>query len=113
MSMSLLPDEFRDLDDLVEEWAIPTSNARAEKRLQSTMERLTEFYKRMTPRAAHSLAYLQTVGLEGLSASNANLLRLLLTLAEVSPAIEWYGRPDGAIGLDSRRFKLVLELGQV
>ena len=45
-----------------------------------------------------------------MSERDSNLLRLLLTLAEVSPAIEWYGRPDGAIGLDSRRFELILEL---
>jgi hypothetical protein len=111
--MSLLPNEFEDLDALVEEWAIPTSSARAEKRLQSTIECLEGFYNRLAPRAEGALAYLQTIALEGMSERDSNLLRLLLTLAEVSPAIEWYGRPDGAIGLDSRRFKLVLELSRV
>ena len=113
MSTDRLPVEFQDLDGLVDEWAIATSGARADKRLTSTIETLRAFYDQLEPHAASALAYLQGITLEALTTTDATLLRLLLTLAEVSPAIEWYGRPDGAIGMDSRRLRLIVELGRV
>ncbi|MFT4585471.1 MAG: hypothetical protein ACI915_005437 [Gammaproteobacteria bacterium] len=54
------------------------------ERLRSTIECLEAFYNRMAPRAERALAYLQTVALDDISEPNANSLRLLLTLAEVS-----------------------------
>jgi hypothetical protein len=113
MLTSHLPSPFQDLEHLVEEWAIATTSARVEKRLQSTIEHLGSFYRQLAPRADAVLTYLKTVALADISTHDANLLRLMLTLAEVSPAIEWYGRPDGAVGLDSRRMKLVTEFRRV
>ena len=113
MSSPRLPSAFHDLEPLLDEWAIDTTAARVEKRLQSTIEQLDGFYRQLAPRAAAVLEHLKTVSLDDISLPDAHLLRLMLTLAEVSPAIEWYGRPDGAVGLDTRRVKLVTEFRRV
>ncbi len=107
---SSLPTAFAALEDLVQGWALPDSTARLEKRLCTPLSEIRAFYDRMLPRAPEALALLAERQLGALSAEEERLLKLLLSLAEMGPAIEWYGTGTYPDAFDARRFPLVVTL---
>lgn len=111
MLKQVLPDSFKDLQLLADEWALPTEQERNRKRISSSMEEIQAFYMALIPRAADALEYLEpfpcsniaaTEG--GLPGAERKLLELLLALAEVAPAVEVFGQPTVIGGFDSTRF---------
>jgi hypothetical protein len=58
----------------------------------------------MLGRVDEIVTYLNGFPLDGMPSSAANLYHMLLSLAEVAPAIEFYGQPTVVDGFDSRRF---------
>jgi len=88
-----LPDGFADLAPLVADWAHDGVVARMTRRQSSTIAELKAFYEVMLPRGEAVLAHLRQYPLGDLPPEVENLLRLMLMLAEVAPAVEWYNDP--------------------
>ena len=93
MPEPILPAPFRDLEPLVEEWALPTERQRNRKRLASSMAQIQAVYDAVTPRAVEALKHVKSfpcsdvVAQEGgLPPAERRLFYLLLALAEVTPA---------------------------
>ena len=107
---ALLPPAFSKLSDLVEGWALADSTARLEKRLTTPVAEIRAFYDRMLPCASEALAYLAERQLGALKPPEEALLKLMLSLAEMGPAIEWYGTGAYPDAFDARRFPLVVTL---
>ena len=57
-----------------------------------------------------ALAALAARQLGALSAAEERLLKLMLSLAEMGPAVEWYGTGEFPDGFDGRRFKLIEQM---
>ncbi len=104
----LLPAEFADLECYAGQWAIPDGPSRGEKRRASTMEEIRAFYDAMIGRIDAIIAALKRYQPEQMPPEAMRLLYLLLSLAEVSRAVEQYGTP-GTEGLDESRFELLHE----
>lgn len=99
------PEGFEDLERLAE-WALPTEIERHERRLSSTIEELQDIYDAVLARIDEMLAYLNKTPLNELPPPDQRLLNLALSLAEVAPAIEFYGQPEVVDGFDSNRLKI-------
>ncbi len=107
---SLLPKGFKPLEPWVAEWVLADSRARLEKRISTPANHIRAFYDAMLAQAPAALAYLATRQLGALDAAEERLLKLLLSLAEMGPAVEWYGKGDTIDGFDARRFRLVEQM---
>ena len=107
---SLLPKGFKQLEPWVAEWVLADSRARLEKRISTPANHIRAFYDAMLAQAPAALAYLATRQLGALDAAEERLLKLLLSLAEMGPAVEWYGQGDPSDGFDARRFRLVEQM---
>jgi hypothetical protein len=106
----LLPAGFETLAPYLESWALADSAARSSKRQASTINELREFYAAMLPLAAAALDYLREHKLGTLPPPAERLLKLMLSLAEVAPAVEWYNAPQVYDGFDIRRVRLVMQV---
>lgn len=111
--MNMLPAEFHDLVPFCEKWCLPGSNARQAVRINTPMDEIQAFYATMVERGPAALAYLEKVPLGQLTAVEGNLLKLLLSLAEVAPAVEWFGQPRVIDGYEESKFPLTLEIGDL
>ena len=105
-----LPDGFSVLEPYCEKWCLPDSGARNQARITASMAELRDFYQVMLPLAGRALDHLTGFQLGDLEAREADLLRLLLSLAEVGPAVEWFGQPRVIDGYPEDKFPLVLAL---
>lgn len=94
--MSLLPPAFADLDPLAREWALPSFNARLQKRAASSMDALQAFHAAVQPRAETALRHLENFALDALPPQETALLRLLFALTQVAMAVEVHGAPKVA-----------------
>ena len=109
-SASCLPQGFTALECWLDDWVLADSTARHEKRLTTPLADTRAFYDAMLPHAEAVLAYLSTRELGALDASDERLLKLMLSLAEIGPAIEWYGTGNYPDAFDARRFPLTVTL---
>lgn len=103
---SILPADFADLDSFVADWVHEDASGRMAKRLSSDMADIKAFYNAMLPRGEAALAYLRDFPLGAVPPEAERLLKLMLMLAEVAPAVEWYDDPrvyDG-FSIDRTRF---------
>ena len=89
----LLPSGFAALERFAEGWVLPDAAARMARRQASRIDELREFYGAMLPMGEAALAWLRGYELGALPPEGERLLRLMLALAEVAPAVEWYDDP--------------------
>jgi hypothetical protein len=106
----LLPAPFADLAPLVADWMHEDVVARMTKRQSSDIAELRAFYDVMLPRGEAALAYLKEYELGDLPAEVTNLLRLMLMLAEVAPAVEWYNDPMVYDGFPIQRVRFLRQI---
>jgi len=106
----LLPKGFKTLEPLVADWVLPDSRARLEKRLTTPPATIRAFYDAMLVNAPKALSYLAERQVGELNEAEERLLKLLLSLAEMGPAVEWYGAGEYPDGFDARRFKLIEQI---
>jgi hypothetical protein len=106
----LLPGQFVDLEPLVADWVHPDVITRMTKRQSSTIADLKAFYDVMLPRGEAVLAYLRDYELGALPVQVTNLLRLMLMLAEVAPAVEWYDDPMVYDGFPIERVRFLRQI---
>ena len=104
MSTSL-PKGFAVLKPLVEEWALPTQDARQAKRRNSSTETLQSFYVAVVPLLPKILEHVDEFPMGELPADSQRLFYLSLALAEVAPHIELYrGDPNVPHSFEEQRF---------
>lgn len=110
MSDSQLPDGFQDLEPFVSQWVLPDSTTRSKKRHASTMEELNGYYDAIQPRLKDVLTYLDTVPYsDQMPEQDRRLLELTLSLAEITPAVEWYQQPQVIDGFAPDRLELTTD----
>lgn len=102
---ALLPPGFAALEPFVADWVLPGSLERMEKRRTSSMDDIRRFYDAVIPLADGALAHLRGYQLGELPAPEERLLKLMLALAEIGPAVEWFGDPMVYDGFDARKIK--------
>jgi hypothetical protein len=102
---NLLPRGFEVLEPFIADWVQPDAAARLAKRQACTIEQIRSFYDTILPLGEKALAYLRGFQLGALPPDAERLLKLMLALAEVGPAVEWYNDPFVYDGFDIRRTK--------
>jgi hypothetical protein len=106
----LLPEGFGDLEGFVPDWVHPDAVSRMAKRQASEIAELRVFYDGMLPRGEAALAFLRDYELGELPFEVENLLRLMLMLAEVAPAVEWYDDPRVYDGFPVERLRFLRQI---
>ena len=105
-----LPDGFEALEGFVDEWVLPDSAARSDKRYRTEFSEIERFYDAVIALAPEALAELAQRQLGTLDPSWERLLKLLLALAEIGPSVEWFRQAGVVDGLPYTRFRPTLQL---
>ena len=103
--MSSLPAGFEALEPYVADWALEGSLARMAKRRSSSMDDIRAFYAAAIADADRALAHLRAFKLGEVPPAEERLLKLMLSLAEVGPAVEWFDDPHVYDGFDATEIK--------
>ena len=103
MSKSLLPTQFQELEQWIA-WSLATEQERSAKRQASTMKDIKTFYDAMLTRMEEVLPYLDQFSVDALPEDATRLFYLMLSLAEVAPAVEQFGQPSVVDGYEAKRF---------
>ena len=86
-----LPEGFGDLEEFVPYWAVAGQNERRYQRCDTTFEEIKRYYDAVYPRADEAMAYLEKFPLRNMPGPEARLMRLVLSLAQASMAVEIQG----------------------
>ena len=97
MSSALLPEGFAPLEDFVPIWVLPDASARMARRQASSIGEIRRFYDAIVP-------------LGDLTPQGENLLKLMLALTELGPAVEWYDNPKVYDGFPIDRIRYVRQI---
>lgn len=103
-SLPTLPDVFADLAPFAPVWALDTETKRNMQRHAASMDEIKAFGDAILPRVDDIVAYLNGFALDALPPDGAVLMQMLLSLAEIAPALEFYGQQAVIDGYDPRRF---------
>ena len=102
--MSLLPEQFAELESFAPTWCLATEGERYRRRLASTMAELQAFYDAAMPQADAAIAYCDAFPLDELPDEAEHLLQLVYSLVMVSFPVEAWRQPhipdSGAAYLD-------------
>lgn len=98
-----LPAEFANLRPFAA-WALDTETARNVRRHAATMDEIRAFVAAMLPEMERIFAWLGGFDMNALPPEARALMCLTLSVAEVAPAIEFYGQQSVVDGFDPRRF---------
>ena len=102
--MTLLPDEFADLERFAERWSLRTEPERWAQRHACSIDEMRDFYEAVSARLNAVLAYCDRYPLHELSEEARNLLYLALSFAMISFPVEVWNQPRipdvGGAGLD-------------
>jgi len=102
MSARSLPPGFEDLAPFVD-WALESERERNARRYASAMSEIRRFHDAMAARAEAAIAYLDSKPYQDLDPADRTLLAMLLSLAEVAPAVIFYDSPQVSGGVDPKR----------
>lgn len=105
-----MPAGFEALEPFVADWALPDAVARMQKRQSSSIGEIRRFYEAMLPRGEEALGYLRQFQLGALDPEAERLLKLMLALAEVAPAVEWYDGPQVTDGFPVSRIRYLRQI---
>ncbi|CAG9187572.1 hypothetical protein [Cupriavidus pinatubonensis] len=98
----VFPENFQHLNAIAQ-WSLPTETARNVQRHRVTIEEIRSFVDIMLKELDGVLAYLNMFEVDSLPPEAQALMNLVLSLAEVSPAVEFYNQPAVIDGYDPRR----------
>jgi hypothetical protein len=107
---ALLPEGFETAEPFVAHWVLPDANARMHRRQATPIADLRHFYETMLPLGESALDWLRRWELGMLPPGGERLLKLMLALAEVAPAVEWYNDPRVYDGVPVERFRYVRQI---
>lgn len=105
-----LPRGFESVQPFVALWVLPDAVARLAKRQGSTMQDIRSFYDAMLPLGERALDYLRGFQLGSLPPQSERLLKLMLALAEIAPAVEWYNDARVYDGFDVARIHYLRQI---
>jgi hypothetical protein len=91
--MTMLPDEFADLEPLAAKWCLATEPERYATRLASSMLELQAFYDAVKPRAATAIDYCDRFALDDMPETAVNLMHLIYSFINVSFPVEVWLQP--------------------
>jgi len=106
----VLPPGFAVAEPFVADWVLPDAAARMAKRQSSRIEDLRRFYGVMLPLGEAALAHLRDFELGSVPEDSERLLKLMLALAEVAPAVEWYNDPRVYDGFPVERIRYLRQI---
>ena len=107
---AVLPEGFASLERFAETWVLPDAAARMARRQASRIEDLRTFYNAMLTMGEAALAWLRGFELGALPPEGERLLKLMLALAEVAPAVEWYDDPRVFDGFPVERISYLRQI---
>lgn len=99
----VLPEQFAQLKPFIA-WSLATETERNIKRHESSMEEIEAFANAMLENVDAVVAHLNAFDVNALPHEERSLFCMLLSLAEVAPAIEFYQQQAVVDGYDPRRF---------
>ncbi len=105
-----LPPGFESAEPFIAHWVLPDANARMHQRQATAIADIRRFYETMLPLGEAALAWLREWDLGTLPPEGERLLKLMLALAEVAPAVEWYNDPRVTDGFPVERFRYVRQI---
>jgi hypothetical protein len=91
--MSMLPEDFADLEPFAATWCLASEPERYATRLASSMEALQRFYEAMMPRAEAAIEHCDRYALDSMPESAVNLMYLIYSFINVSFPIEVWLSP--------------------
>ena len=102
-----IPPPFAALAPFVPMWALATETARSIQRHTAGMPQILAFRDAILPQVNDIVDWLNGFALSTLDEhpEALTMMYLLLSLAEIAPAIEFYNQPDVIDGYDARRFQ--------
>ena len=103
--MSLLPDQFSDLESKFRDWILPTDGQRVKRRMIATLPEAREFYDELTPRVPDLLGYIDRFSIDDLPAEAKNCWYLLASFIQAAMAVEFWRDTFFRFGLDETRNK--------
>jgi hypothetical protein len=86
-----LPAGFEELEHFVPYWAVAGQNERRHQRCDTSFDEIQRFYDAVYPRADEAMNYLEGFPLRNMPGPEARLMRLVLSLAQASMAVEILG----------------------
>ena len=86
------------------DWALLTESERMLKRADALQGDIVRFRDAMIERVESVVEHLNTFPLDAMPTPERNLMAMLLSLAEIAPAVEFYHQPNVIDGFDPRRF---------
>ncbi|MFT4584399.1 MAG: nitrate reductase beta subunit [Gammaproteobacteria bacterium] len=101
-----LPEQFSDLESFAQAWALETADQRLQKRMQSSMTEIKQFYNAMLPRLEEALNYLDDFEFGKLPAAQQRLYWICLSTAEAALSVEVYGSPTLPMAPEISRFEI-------
>lgn len=107
---SSLPAGFESLEPFVSEWVLRDAEARMAKRQSSDMVEIRRFYSAIVPLGDQALEYLRGFQLGSVPPEGERLLKLMLSLAEIGPAVEWYNSPQVYDGFPVSRIRYLRQI---
>ena len=87
MTDSQLPEGFSELEQWVDDWALPTRAERYAARLDRPFGELVAFYDGIAPHAERAIAYLDSLDINDLGPQATRLMHLLYSMILVSYAV--------------------------
>lgn len=99
----VLPAAFAHLDPFIA-WSLPSETERNIKRHETSMDDIRKFAEVMLENTDRIVEYLNGFDVNALRDEELALMHMLLSLAEVAPAIEFYQQQAVVDGYDPRRF---------
>lgn len=104
MSAVRLPASFADLEPFAARWSLASRTDRSAARYGASMEELRAFYDALLPRLDAVLEHLNSRVLKDYANEDSALLYLVLSLAEIGPAVEYFNSPEVTAGFSPDRF---------
>lgn len=98
--------DFQTLEPFVQEWGLPTREARLEKRLTTTIEDLRAFYEAMTPHLQGVIAFLDQWPLDKIPEEHRRLADTALMLCEIDNPVNKWRSNTLSDGVDPRRLEV-------
>ena len=91
-------------------WSLKSESERIKRRQASIYAEIGAFRDAVLPELEKIFGHLGNASLDALSVEDERLLCLVLSLAEVAPALEFYRQPSVIDGFDPLRFMPVEDL---
>ncbi|SPB18576.1 hypothetical protein NOV72_05776 [Caballeronia novacaledonica] len=103
-ALAPLPEAFAELNEFVGTWALASETGRTTQRHTVGMPAIVAFKDAMLPRVDELVAWLNQYRLDSLPDEAKTAMYLLLSFAEIAPAVEFYQQPNVIDGYDPFRF---------